>query len=175
MARAPISPGSGLRFEVGILVHHCRVQAPRKALQATEQEIANPGSTKPDRVGEALGSRDPEVGEARREIEHVPRLEHPFPGRLEGSEDAQVETGPVVVRRASIDLPTALALPLEQEDVVTIHMGPHGALRRGKAHHDVVHPPTRQEAEGVQQIGQGGHVAVGAFHEERPVAARQPA
>src|SRR3954469_13273420 len=68
--------------ELGVGVQRSRIDRRSQRLtQVTKEaldELLVLGGQKADRVGEARAVRYAPVGDARREIEHVARMEHPF-------------------------------------------------------------------------------------------------
>ena len=108
--------------------------------------------------------------EARRHVEDIAGLEHPFLLRFEVRKQPQ----PVMrqQRRAVVapfaDTPAPSAQPLDEEHIVLIEMRPHPAAIRSIAHHDVVDPPIGNEAERFDQFGHLGHVMVDSLDEQRP-------
>jgi len=76
-------------------------------------------------------------------------------------------------RFAGVDLPAAVAVGLQQEHVVLVDMGADRAAGGGEADHHVIHAPTRQEAE---VLDQGAHVRiplVHVLHQQGPVVVGQ--
>ena len=74
--------------------------------------------------------------------------------------------------RAAVDHPAPLPHPLHQEHIVVVDMRAHIAAPGSKAHHHVVHPPGRQEAEMLQQRPHVGIPLVHVLHQQRPVMVR---
>ncbi len=55
------------------------------------EHLAGTGGAEADGVGHALVFGDAVVGQARWQIEHVARFQHPFVGLLEVGEDLQLQ------------------------------------------------------------------------------------
>jgi len=161
--------------EIRIGIEARAIDGGHHPLQEPGDEIVLRGGAEADRIREALLERDAMVGDARREVQHVARTEHPLALGAEAAQDAKVEAGHVLVREALGHPPPAAAAALQQEDVVAVDVRPDGALGRGQADHHVVHSPARQEVEPVDQIGHGGHVRVHVLDEDCPVRGAEPA
>src|SRR3990167_449434 len=108
---------------------------------------------------------------ARRQVQDVAWFQHPFVGCREFLQQLEFGVGAEGARRIGrrINLPAAMTLYLQQEDVVLVHVRANRATRRGEADHDVVDAPGRQETKPVEQ---GANVAVPlvhVLHQQRPV------
>ncbi len=119
------------------------------------------------------------VRHVRRQVEHVARGQHPVVGRLEAAQQLEFDVVAEVQRRAlaldgfaGVDLPAAVAVSLQQENVVLVHMGADRAAGGGEADHHIVHAPARQE---IEVADQGAHVGVPLVHvldQQGPVVVR---
>ena len=74
-----------------------------------------------------------------------------------------------VVRR---HVPFADADSLAQKDVVVITMRANTAAGGGKAHHEVINTPVRDERHVCEQLAHGRQVLFDVVHEQRPVPFR---
>ena len=71
--------------------------------------------------------------------------------------------------------PTAMALGLQQEDVVHVVVRANAATFRGIAGHDVIQAPVGDETEIVEQVGNFRYPVVQALNQQGPVLFRQVA
>lgn len=139
------------------------------------QDFRGAGCAKTDRVRHAGILGGAKVSEARRQVEHVARLQHPFFGALEVGENAQVAVGQ---HRAFAvahlpDAPAALSMGLQQEHIVVIEVRSDAATRSGIADHHIVDAPVGQKAEMLDQHGDVRHELVDRLHQQGPVTLRQ--
>ena len=155
--------------EVRVGVEARPVGRSHRPLQEPRDQIDLGGGTQSDRIRQALVEGDAVMGDAGREVEHVAGLEHPLLLRAEAPQDTKVQPRPVGLDEPLGDAPAAPPSSLEEEDVVGVDVWPHRPLRRGQADHDVVHPPSGQEIEAVDEVRDLGHAFVHVLHEHRPV------
>ena len=69
------------------------------------------------------------------------------------------------------DLPAALSVALQQEDIVRVDVRAHASARRRVAHHHVVDSGMRDEIEVREQTIGAPREMVGVLHQDGPVAA----
>ena len=105
---------------------------------------------------------------ARRQVEHVTRLQHVLLFWHEVGENLQWHTLLEVQVLLAPDAPAALAMGLQQEHVVAVEVGPHTATVGGVADHQIVQTRLRHEAELLHQRVHGIVVQIYALHQQSP-------
>src|SRR5271165_971627 len=138
-------------------------------------ELLRRGRTETDRIGAAGVERNAVVGDRRRQVEHVTRLEHPVAVGPKAGENLKRQVR--LEREIALpgNSPTAPARALEQEDIVGVDVRADTAARSGVADEQVVKARVRQEGKATQQRVGGGQMQIDALYEQRPVALRQRA
>ena len=110
--------------------------------------------------------------DARRDVEDIAGLQHPFLGRLKCAQQFQILMRQQ--RRIGIamrpDLPMTAAKPLDQENIILVEMRPDPALVCGEADHHIVDAPIGNETKRRDQICNGGDMMVHRLHQQRPMA-----
>ena len=120
-------------------------------LQRVGREAGGGGRAKADRGGEAFADGDAVVAPARRQVEHVARLEQPVLGGLEAGQHLQRHVVAQARPRHPADPPAPPPGDLEQEHVVRIDVRPDAAAVARVGEHDVVEPRIGHEAKALQQ------------------------
>jgi hypothetical protein len=113
------------------------------------------------------------VAPARREVEHVARLEQPLVGRFEARQHLQRHVVAQARPRRSPDPPAPSPRELEQEHVVGIDVRADAAAVARERDHHVVEARVGNEAEAPKQPMRGGVVQVDALHQHAPTRRRQ--
>ena len=131
------------------------------------------GGAKADRVGHAVVHGHAVVCITRRKIEHVPGAELPFVLRVEPREELQRCASYQLKSLLGADPPAAMPAPLQQKHVIGIAMRADSAARRGIAHHQIVQPRIRNEAEPFQQRIFLRKQMVHILHQQRPTPRTQ--
>ncbi len=161
--------------EVGIGVAQRVRRIGGQRIHVIAQQFRNRRRAHAHRESQAGILGDAVVGHAGRQVEHVARRQHPVVRGIECAQQLQFD---VVAERQrwcvrGIDLPAPVALRLQQEYVVLVHVRADRAAGRGEADHHVVDPPARQEVEAVEQGAQVGVPLVHVLDQQGPVVVRQ--
>ncbi|MCW0450699.1 hypothetical protein NB706_003533 [Xanthomonas sacchari] len=158
------------------MVAQCLVGAFDQGVQIVGDQLGRGRCAHAHREGQAGVLGDAVVRHQRRQVKHVARPQHPVVGRVELAQQLQLHVVAEVGRRrraaqrdAGVDLPAAMAVGLQQEHVVVVHVRADRAAARGEADHHVVHPPARQEAELLEQGADVRVPLVHVLHQQGPV------
>jgi hypothetical protein len=140
-------------------------------IEEARNDFSIAGRTEPDGPGKAFRQRHAFVGDTRGKVEHVARLEHPLRLVLEAREDLEGQPGNEGLVPLARDAPAALSAPLQEEDVVAVHVGADAAARRRVAHHDVVDAGVGDEIEAREQARGRRGKKVRILDQDGPIAA----
>ena len=161
------------RFLLGIAVHlHllilCRIL--RQAHQQLLSQFGTGGRTEAYRVGHAFAFGNPVMSIARRQVQHVARLQHKLFLRLKLRQHLERNAfleGQVLL---AADAPAAAAVGLQQKDVVAVEMRPYPATVSGVADHQIVQPRLWHKPELLHQLVHRIVVQINPLHQQRPLA-----
>ena len=166
--------GIGRQLHVGIAVAQRLVSIEGQHINIVLQQLGTGGRPKAHRDRQAGVHRHAVVRHPWWQVQHVARIQHPVAVRIEMLQQPQRYVIPVsgVRIRAAVDHPAPLPHALHQEHIIVVDMRTHIATPGGKAHHHVVHPPGRQEAEMLQQRPHVSIPLVHVLHQQRPIVVR---
>ena len=165
------------RRQIGVLVDRPRIDVlPQQRAEVAEEAAVQIGVRRrdeADRVREARPLGDTVMRDARRQVQHVARLQHPLVLRHERPQhlDRRVRIDRAVALPAH--LPAPPPRPLQQEHVVEIVVRPHRPAVRRVADHEIVGPRRRQERKPPQDLPAARDQALDAVDQQRPAARRQ--
>lgn len=164
------------QLEIRILVADRLVGAFDEGVQVVADQFGRGRCAHAEGEGQAGVFGDAVVRDIGRQVEHVARFQHPVVGGLEAAQELEFDVVAEVQRGAlalggftGVDLPAAVAVGLQQEDVVLVDVGADRAAGGGEADHHIVHAPARQEVEVVDEGADVGVPLVHVLDEQGPV------
>ena len=104
-----------------------------------------------------------------RQIEHVARFEYPLLGRIEVGNQLERRACDRVPVPGGCNAPAALAVRLQQEDIVRIQMGSDAPAVASHADHQIIDPRVRNEAKGMQERMDRIEMTIDAVDQDRPI------
>ena len=154
-------------------IAHQVVRVIGHALEQLSYHFIGRRLAKTDRVRHAFALGHAVVRPARRQVEHVARLQHVFLLGLEISQNFQRQPFDQAQVLLPPDAPAPPAVRLQQKHVVAVEMRADAAAVAGVADHQIVEARIRHKAKLLQQGVRALVVQIDALHQQRPVALRQ--